>query len=172
MVFRHLLWVEPNTHRVVGTHHIGITNTLYTLNLRNDVNLCIVFDEGRIIAVFHIGNRENHQHRVLTLLGNHTDLCNFRRQKALCLCYTILNVDGSHIRIGTHLKGYLNGGRARIGCSRCHVVHVFYTIDLLFKRSDHGVQHGLRICTRISGAHLHSRWCDVRILDDRQWGKT
>ena len=169
VVFSHLFRIKPNTHRVVGTHHLGITYTLYTLNLRNDIDFGIVLNKRLVIAVLSICYWEDEQHWVLTLLCNHTYLSNFRGQQTLCFCHTVLYVHGSHIGVGTHLKGNLDRGRTSIGCSRCHVVHVFYTIDLLFKRSNHRVQHGLCICTRISGAHLHGRWCDVRILDDREW---
>ena len=83
LVLRHYIRLQPDTHRVVLTHHTGITHTLYTLDFRNQVDFRVVFNELDVVFVFFIVQRENQQHGVLTFLGSHTDLGYFGRQQTL-----------------------------------------------------------------------------------------
>ena len=84
VVFRHFFGIQPDTHRVVGTHHHGIAHTLDTLHLGDDVDFGVVLDEVRRVFICHVDDGENNQHGALAFLCNHTDLGNFRRQQTLC----------------------------------------------------------------------------------------
>ena len=53
-ILRHNIRFQPNTHRIVQPHHIGITHTFYTLNFRNQVNFGVVFNKFNVIFVFRI----------------------------------------------------------------------------------------------------------------------
>ena len=116
-VLCHNVWLQPDTHRIVLAHHIGITHTLYTLNLRNQVDLCIVFDECVCIGVGFVVKREYDQHGSLALLSRYTDFGYFGRQQSLCHGNTVLYVDGSHVRVSSLLEvdGDITG--TCIGCS-------------------------------------------------------
>ncbi len=62
VILCHYIGLEPYTHRVVGTHYHCVTNSLYTLDLRNDVDFYIVLDEvfgiGAVLVVY--GKAEKH----------------------------------------------------------------------------------------------------------------
>ena len=83
LVLCHHIRFQPDTHRVVLTHHVGITHTFYTLYFRNQVDLRIVFDKLDVVLIFRIVQREDQQHRVLTFLSSHTDFGNLGRQQTL-----------------------------------------------------------------------------------------
>ena len=105
VVLGHLLGIEPNTHGVVGTHHVGITHTLHTLNLRDEVNLCVVLNEGIVVFILLVHDGEDNQHGGLALLRDDTHAGNFGGQEALGLADAVLHVHGSHIRVSALLEG-------------------------------------------------------------------
>ena len=78
-ILSHYVRSQPDTHGVVLTHHTGITYALYTLNLRNQVDFCIVLDESICICIGFIVKREYYQHGCLTFLSSHTNSGNFGR---------------------------------------------------------------------------------------------
>ena len=47
----HHIWLQPNTHGVVRTQHVGITDTRHTLDFRDQVNLRVIpSTEAEVIA--------------------------------------------------------------------------------------------------------------------------
>ena len=172
LILRHHIRFQPDTHGVVGTHHIGITHTAYTLDFRNQVDTCVVFEELDVVFVFLIIDRENHQHRGLTLHGGHTDLRYFSRQQTLSLSHTVLHIDLRHIGVSSLIKIHCDTCRAIIGSGRLHVHHVFHTIDLVLQRRNHRVQYSLRIGTCIGRTNRNGRRRNVRILGNWQSSQT
>ena len=164
VVFGHLFGVEPDTHGVVGAHHHGVAHTLHALHLGNDVDFRVVLDEVRFVLVRSVHDRENHEHGALALLRNHTDAGYFRGEQTLCLRNAVLHVHGGHVGVGALLEGDLDGSVTRVGGGGRHVVHVFHTVHLLLDGGNHGVQHSLGIGTRVRGANLYRRRCNVGVL--------
>ena len=134
VILSHDIRLQPDTHRVILSHHSGITHTFHTLKFRNQVDLGVVFHKLNVILVFRIVQREDQQHRVLTFLGCDTDFGNFGRQQTLCHRNTVLNVDRSHIRVGTLVEVHTDFGRTVVCRTRLNIHHVLYTIDLVFQR--------------------------------------
>ena len=62
VVLCHGVWLEPDTHRVVGTHHHRVSHAVHTLNLRDDVDFHIVFDEFLLKLAVWRKEREHKQH--------------------------------------------------------------------------------------------------------------
>ena len=167
-VLGHHIGLEPDTHRVVGTHHHRIAHTGNTLNLGHDVDVRIVFEELLVVPVVGTVKREDQQHTGLSLLGDDTDLRYLGRQETLRLGHTVLHVDGRHVGVDTLLE--VDGDRriTGIGGGGGHVIHVLHTVDLLLQRSDHAVQHSLGVRTGIGGIHPDRRGGDIGILLHRQ----
>ncbi len=115
LILCHYIRLQPDTHRIIGTQYVGITDPRYTLYFRNQVDLCIVFQKFLVVTVFRIINGKNNQHGVLTFLGSHTDLRYFGRQQTLCHRHTVLNVYCCHIRVGSLFEIYGDIGRTVIG---------------------------------------------------------
>ena len=80
LVLCHHVRTQPDTHGVVLSHYGGITHTRHTLNLRNQVDFCVVLDKCFCIRIGFIVKREYHQHGSLAFLGCHTDFGYFGRQ--------------------------------------------------------------------------------------------
>ena len=163
-VLSHHIGLQPNTHRVVGTHHHRVAHAGDTLDLGNDIDVGIVLEELDIITVVGAEERETEQHTRLPLLGRHADLSHFRRQQPQRLRDTVLHIDGCHVGIGSLLEIHLDRGIAGIGRRRSHVHHVLDTVDLLLERSDHAVEHGLRIGSLITRVHPDGRRRDIGVL--------
>ena len=62
MVLSHFIGFQPNTHRIVGTQHHGITYTRYTLYFRNYVDLGVVLKKFVVIFVVRTIEGEYQQH--------------------------------------------------------------------------------------------------------------
>ncbi|CDD83469.1 unknown [Bacteroides sp. CAG:462] len=168
LILSHHIRFQPNTHGVVGTHRIGITDTVHTFDFRNQVDTGIVLQELNVVFVLLVIKREDHQHGCLALHCRHTHLSYLGRQESLSLCHTVLHVDLCHIRVCSLLEIYCNTCRAVVCSGRLHVHHVLHTVDLVFQRRDYRVQHRLGVGTRIVCAHRDRRRRNVRILGDRQ----
>ena len=164
----HHIRLQPNTHGVIRTQHVRITYTMYTLHFRNQVNLRVILQKLRVITIVLGKYRKYQQHRVLALLGSHTNLRYLGRQQTLSHRHTVLHVDSRHIRVCSlrKINGNFRGTVIRGG--RTHVHHVLNTIDLILQRRNHTIQYGLRVSTRISGSHRYGWRGDIRILGNRQ----
>jgi len=172
LVLCHHIRFQPDTHGVVLTEHGSITHTVYTLYFRNKVDVGIVLKEFDVVLVFLIVNGEYHQHGCLSLLRSHTDFGYLGRQQTLSHGNAVLYVNGCHIRVCTLFEVNGNFGGTVIGCTGSHVHHVLHTVDLVFQRRNDRVQHRLGVGTLVSGAYRYRRWCNVRILGDRQRRQT
>ena len=172
IILCHHIRLQPHTHRIVSTQCKRIADTIHTLDFRNQVNTSIVFQELNVVSVLLVIDGEHHQHRSLALLCRHTHLSYLSRQQTLCLGHTVLDIDLSHIRVCSLIKINSDTCRSVVGRRRLHVHHVFHTVYLVFQRRDYRVQHSLCIGTRISGTNRNGRWCNVRILGDRQSRQT
>jgi hypothetical protein len=100
IVLLHSIRFQPDTHRIgLGTHGLGTTYTLYTLDGRDNIDICVVRQELLIILTFITGYREASAGTGLTFHGL-TPICTTSEgNKALSLLYTVLHIDGSHICI-------------------------------------------------------------------------
>ena len=56
LILCHYIRLQPDTHRIIGTQYVGITDPWYTLYFRNQVDLCIVFQKFLVVTVFRIIN--------------------------------------------------------------------------------------------------------------------
>ena len=167
-VLCHHVGFEPDTHRVVGSHYVGIAHTRDTLYQRDYVDFGVVLEELEAIPVVGAVKREYHQHTGLSLLGNHTHLRYLGRQQVQGFRHPVLHIHGSHIGVGTLFEIYGDGGRTCVGGGRRHVHHVFHTVDRLLQGSDYTVQDSLGIGTRIGCRDLYRRRCNIGVLRDGQ----
>ena len=108
--------IEPNAHGIRPREDLRITYPRYTLHERNEVDLRVVFYKVAAIAVFRVDNGENHEHRILPLLRDHTDTCDFCRENAGGFGHAVLHVHGSHVGIRAHFEGDLDRSYTSIRC--------------------------------------------------------
>ena len=108
--------IEPNAHGIRPREDLRITDTRYTLHERNEVDLRVVFDKVAAIAVFRVDNGENHEHRTLPLLRDHTDTRDFCRENTGGFGHSVLHVHSSHIGIRAHFEGDLDRSYTGIRC--------------------------------------------------------
>ncbi|CCZ13578.1 unknown [Prevotella sp. CAG:1092] len=169
VVLLHLIRLKPYTHRIcLHTRRLHSTHTTYTLQCRNYVDIVVVGKEFVIISSILCGKSIHDNVRSLLLVNGYTNSSYFGRKQSLSLRNTVLNVYGSHIRVGTLLKVYGDRSRTIVGGLRSHVCHVLHTVDTLLKRSNHGVEHSLCISTSICCAHRNGRRSHIRILLNRE----
>ena len=168
VVLCHLFGLQPDAHRIVGTHHHGVAHTGHALYLGNEVDLRVVFDKRHAVFIRFVVKREDHQHTVLTLLRDDAHAGHLGGQQALGLRYAVLHVHGCHVGVDTLLEGDRNTRLARVRSRGAHVVHVLHAVYLLFERGDNAVEHRLCVGTRVSGRHGDRRGRNVGVLRDRK----
>ena len=167
-IFGHYIRFQPNTHRVIGTHHHRLTNARHTFYLRHNIDIGVVFQEFLIVPVIIAIQSETHQHTGLAFLCDDTHLSNLSREKTLSLSHTVLDIDRRHIGIHPLFKINRNRCTTSISSSGGHIIHVLHTIDLLLKRSNYAVQYSLSISTLIRRTYTDCWRGNIRILFDRQ----
>ena len=167
VVLLHHVGLQPDTHRVgLQTRRLHVTNTLNTLDGRDDVDVVVVRQELVVVATVR-GQREHQHLRRLALRHRHTDARHLGRQQGLGLRHAVLHVDGTHI--GVHALAEQHRELRRTGRGgRRDVVHAFHTVDAFFQRRDDGVLHRLGVSTRVTGPYGNGRRCYIGVLLDRQ----
>ena len=168
-VVLHLHRVEPDADCVVGRGRaLHVTHTVDTLQCRRDVDVVVVVEELRVVASVVRGQRVHDDVGALSLRNRHTRFGHLCREQSLSLLHTVVDVDGSHIGVGSLLEEDRDLCQAAIACRRGDVGHVLHTVDALLQRCHHGVEHRLCVSARIVGHHANGRWRNVRVLLDRQ----
>ena len=167
-VLSHHIGLEPYTHRVVGAEAHYVAHAGYTLQLWDYVDLHVVVEEFLAVVAADVREGDTTEHRGLTLLSYHAHLVYFGGEQVGGFGHTVLYVHGGHVGVESLFEIYVDGSRAGIGGGRLHVGHAFGTVNRLFERRNHGVEHSLSVCAVIGGAYRDGRRCDVGVLGDRQ----
>ena len=167
-VLRHLQRVEPDAHRVVGTHHVNLAHAGYSAQTRLNINLCVVGQKGTVESA--VGTVNGHLLDVagLTLSHRQSALHHVTRQSALHGGGTVLNVHHRHVGVGTLTEEDTYRGSTIVRGARRHIHHTLHAVDGFLQRHHHALLHRLGIGTGIRGHDSHRGWCYLRKLLQRQ----
>jgi hypothetical protein len=161
--------VEPDTHRILGTEDLEVTDTGgprdRVLHVRHDVVGQVVLGHAAVTR-----HHADHQQEVFHCLGDaDTLLLNFLRQQRGGQVQLVLNLDLRGVGVGALLEGR-SDGHAAVGVTfRRHITQVVDTVELLLDHLDHGVLHGLRRRAWVGHLNRNGRWRNARVLVDRQF---
>ena len=109
LMLGHLLGIHPDTHGVIPSHHVHISDSRDTGKTRFYVNLEIVVDKILVVTVVGTVQCQNLHHTVLAFLHGNSHFSHFRRQQSFRFRHTVLRVDSRHVRIGSLRKIHRNG---------------------------------------------------------------
>ncbi|MOA04987.1 hypothetical protein D3C78_1245650 [compost metagenome] len=160
--------IQPDTHGVLGTEDLEVTDTGgprdRVLHVGHDVVGQVVLGHAAVAR-----NHADHQQEVFHCLG-HADalLLHFLRQQRGSQVQFVLDLDLRGIGVGTLFEGRGDGHGAVGVTFRGHITQVVDAVELLLDHLDHGVLHGLRRRTRVGHGDGDRRWGDARVLVDRQ----
>ena len=168
----HLQRVQPDAHRVVGTHHVHLTYARNTAQSRFDVNLDvnlrIVSQERTVERRVRTIDSYLLDVRGLALAYRQTALHHVAGQSALHGGGTVLHVHHCHVRVGALTEEDTYRGRTVVRCRRRHVHHAFHAVDGLFQGNDDALLYSLGIGACIACHDAYRRWCYFRELLQRQ----
>ena len=164
VVTGHLQRVEPDTHRIVGTHHVHLAHTRDTAETWLDVDLRIVGQERTVEGAVRTIDRELLDVRCLTFSHSESTLHYVAWQTPLYSGSTVLYVHHRHIGVSALTEEDTDRGSTVVGGCRRHVHHALDTIDGFLKRHDDTLLHRLGIGTSIAGHDAHDGWGNLREL--------
>ena len=150
-VFCHFVRVEPDAHGVVGTEHVGFTDTRNTRQSGFDVDFHIVVEELLVERAVRAVDGNGFDVARLAFADGDTCFCHFRRQQSLSRSDTVLHVHHRHVRVRALAEIDGDAGRTRVCCRGNHVGHVFHTVDGFFQRYNHTFLYRFRVRTSIGG---------------------
>ncbi|MNN23196.1 hypothetical protein D3C81_1365840 [compost metagenome] len=160
--------IEPDTHRILGTEHLEVTDTGgprdRVLHVGHDVVGQVVLGHA---AIFR--DQTDYQQEVLHRLGNtDTLLLHFLRQQRGRQVQLVLHLNLGSVGVGPLLEGRGDGHGAVGVTFRRDITQVVDTVELLLDHLNHGVLNRLCRSTRV-GHGDGDRWRrNARVLVDRQ----
>ncbi len=167
-ILRHHVRLQPDAHAVVRAEQRHLAHAGDTLQLGDDVDLEVVVEELRVVAVVGAPQGDGLQHGLLLLVGDDADAGDVCRQLSLRLRHAVLHVHRRHVRVGALLEVDGDVDVARVGGGGVDVGHVLHAVDGFLQRHDDGFQHRLGVGAGIAGGHLHRGRGDVGELLDGQ----
>ena len=164
VVLCHHIRLQPDTQSIGVTQALNVTHTGDTHQFRLDVDVDIVRHEVLVVLAVSTLHGKNAQNVVLSLLHLHTDLGHIGRQQGLGAGDAILHIHRRHVGVGALLEIDVDlhlTVRRGLGS---HVSHVVHTVDGLLQRLDDRLHHRVLVSTGVTGADIHRRRCNIRIL--------
>ncbi len=128
-----------------------------TADLVHQIDLRVVGEEQRIVAVVRGIQADGHQERARDLLHRDALALHFGRQARHGDADAILRLHGGDVRIGAQLERHLDVQRAVVGAAGEEVQHAVEADKLLFDGLRDGFFEVLRVAAQEVGADLHHR---------------
>ena len=147
----HLLWVEPDTHRVVGADDVDVAHPRDTRESRFDIDFRVVGQESAVESAVGTIHRELLDVARLSLAHRESAFHHIAWQPALHGGGTVLHIHHGHVGVGTLSEEDGDRRAARVGCRRRHIHHALHAVDGLLEGHHHTSLHRLGIGARIVG---------------------
>jgi len=164
--------VEPKAHGVFAlseNEHIGDTG--YALQRVADIDVEIVADEERGVAIDRIGEDGAAEDEILRRLGDgDADLLHGGREPTGGGVDAILDIDGREVRVASDIEGCRDRADTVVGAGGGDVLHPLGAVDLLLERRGDGRFDGLGTGAGINGGHSDLWRSEVGELSDREGG--
>ncbi len=167
----HLVRVHPHAHGVnLVRAEARFAHAFEIADLVHQVDLRVVGEEQRIVAVVAGNQADGEQEGARYLLHGHALLLHLRRQPRHGDAHAVLRLHGGDVRVGAQLERHLNVQCAVVGAGGKVVEHAVETDQLLFDGLRHGFLEVLRVAAEEVRGDLHHRRHHFRIRRHREIG--
>ena len=154
----HLGWIYPDTHGIVRAEYLHRTYAVYTLNLVQQIDICIGLHPNTVIGIVWRVQGNHQGHIVGGLAGGNAPGLYGIWQAGIGNGNIVLNLYGVHIAISSQVKYNAKAVAAAVRGRGGHVVHALGTVYLLLNNLGNSFVYGLGIGTYISGANIDGWW--------------
>ena len=147
--FGNLVRVQPDAHRVIGGEDVDVADAVYALDLVDQINIKVVFDEIPVEASVRRRNRADQRHVLGRFFRRDAVGSDFGRQARRCDRYVILHQHRIHVAVRAKLEINVQRIGAAVVRGGGHIVHALGAVDLLLDDLGNGVVDDLAAGARV-----------------------